>query len=53
MRIVPRQMNVLIAYQARVDGGRKLLNHNELHIAFSAGHKQGSGGMELVQPGKV
>jgi hypothetical protein len=44
---------VLIAYQARVDGDRKLLNHNELHIAFGAGHKECSGGMQLVQPGKV
>ena len=53
VRCVPRQLNVLIAYQARVDRDRKLLNHNELHIAFGAGHKEGSGGMQLVQPGKV
>ena len=53
VRCVSRQLNVLIAYQARVDGDRKFLNHNELHIAFGAGHKEGSGGMQLVQPGKV
>ena len=53
VRLVAYQLNVLIAYQARVDGDRKFLNHNELHIAFGAGHKERSGGMQLMQPGKV
>jgi hypothetical protein len=43
---------VLIAYQACVDGDRKLLNHSELHIAFGAGHKEGSGGIKLVHLAK-
>jgi len=53
VRLVAHQLNVLIAYQACVDGDRKLLNHNELHIAFGAGHKEGSCGMQLMQSGKV
>ncbi len=48
VRCVPRQLNVLIDYQARVDWERKLLNHIELHIAFGASRKEDSGGMKLV-----
>ena len=53
VRLVPRQLNVLVADQTRVDGYRKFLHHNEFHIAFGTGHKKGSGGMQLMQSGKV
>jgi hypothetical protein len=53
VRLVAHQLNVLIAYQASVDGDRKFLNHNELHIAFGASYKERSGGMHLIQSGKI
>lgn len=39
--------------EAPVDGDRKFLDHNELHIVFDAGHKEGAAGLQLMQPGKV
>ena len=53
MRRVPSQLNALIAHQACVDRDMKRLNHSDLHIAFGSGHKEGSGGMQMMQSAKV
>ena len=53
VRVVSHQLNMLIAYQAGVHGYRKRLRHNELHVAFGTSYKERSGGMHLIQSGKV
>ena len=53
VRLVSRELNMLIPHRTGVDGDKKRLRHNELNIAFGSSYKELSGGMKLTQFGKV